>query len=373
MGILISSLTVILIFITIRHLTKNDASAILGCLIYVLLPITSYFSSSHVETTLSSSFFVLLLFFLYLTDNGKERNTDAIIFCSTLTLFFRAENVVFIPLLVLYLVRKFGRLNKWGLSNGMIGKLAIAYLFTTTITALLMSPVFSINQEIGAAHMISYSGIQSRLISFHAVLVSHFSPILFFALVLGIAYLLIIKKRYYSLMVFFLLIAIYLLFPVYEEIGDKYFFTLVPTIITLIGLGIFSVYNLDRRTMWKILVVIVFLALILCGLNTKPFSRFGVQETSKPLLGADLINKESTLIYGPVDSVYCYHRFYDYAIPFEEAKNQNEYEFLIYFSGDPISTDNKSVEMITKIIERNTYLNISLLEATRTEYLYSIN
>lgn len=339
LGILLSILTIFTLFLIIKHLTKKDTIAVLGCLFYILISDVVFYSTKAGSNVISS-FFILLLLLLYITHSSNINNIRCILFCSTLLVFFRLENLAYLAVVAGFLL-----INK--IKNLRISDYIIAYLFFLPHTVLLASNRFELSISWQATQYLNQSftnlgGIFLRLVSFYGWFNDNFSKSFLLLLLIGIFYLLI-KKKWAGVLTFFALFCAYLIWPKYPGLQSRYIFSLVPVIIVFIIMGFYTIYNFINypvvRILWKILLVFLFCVTIVFGLSHHFFTKFDkdVFYVKYNEQAGNLLQDSRVILYGDPIEVNPFRRFYnDYEVVYNYDPSAimqydiNSYDYLVH-------------------------------------------
>lgn len=361
LGIFFSSLTIIMLFISIKHLTNNDFISLFGSMIYISLSFTVYHSCNCVRGLSPSSFFVSVLAFLYLTNSKKINTLRLILFCSTLLFYFRLENVIFIFIFVIYYIMNYSK-NRLNLVDYIV-----AYLLFLPNTHYLANYKKMMNFQPG--FIIGLSGVKLRLISF----LDEFTTIvsLFFFILFLVGILTAIKKRRWNLLLLFTgLLMVYATFQVYAIFMPRHFFNLLPLVIIFICLGIFSIYSLNFKSIfkyfWRFLILFLILSQLIFGIEHNFFLKFDKDNVYiRPQLEiAELLQGSKLILYDSGVDVFSYKRFYNNSILLRKKQhNLTSYDYLLYFGENKISKYK---------IMNNLNLNLTLVNRSRIVDVYKI-
>lgn len=202
LGIICSICIILLVFFTIKRLTKSEIYSLLGCLMYILVPITVEISTTYVTGLYYSSLIILLLFLFYLTDNSKNENLKLIFYTTIFSTYFRMENtILFLPLIYYFI--------KYKTSVKPIDLLLGYILFIPNTLPILTHS----KNHVGRGFL--GFGISTLNFSIIYSMISVLSLILVLMFLVGYVAL-IIKNRKMQNQIIFLLVLFYHLYVVYE-------------------------------------------------------------------------------------------------------------------------------------------------------------
>jgi len=351
-GIFFSILTIFTLFLVVKHLTKNNFIAILGCLFYVLMRDVVLYSTMTTANTISS-FFILLLFLLYATHSSKINNLRVILFCSILLVYFRVENFVYLLIFALFLL-----INKTKKMKTL--DFVIAYLFFTPHFSIIIDNEWVFSGGDASGH---FSDLTAKLVSFYnEALREYFSELFFLLFLIGVVYM--IKKRWWSgLLVFFGLFSVYLytaLIWLMPYGHHRHIFSLIPVTIVFIMLGFYAIYNLFNSKFIKILLLSLFCSLLIFGLDSHFFTKFESNQFNSyhhysvyyrvniepNIIAGNLSYGKKVILYGdPVNNVF--KRFYrNYYLvdnnnlrDFRLKNNISSYDYVVYFKREVNETE----------------------------------
>jgi len=298
-----------------------------------------------------SSFFILLLLLLYITHSLKINNLKCILFCSTLLVYFRIENAVYLIIFLLFLL-----INK--IKNLKLLDLIMAYIFFLPNTAVLK--VLNFPNE-------AYWGdLFLKLVHFYEIFHETFSGYFLLLFLIGIFYF-IKKKKWESLLVFFVLFFFYfylrILYPLDEP---RQIFSLVPIMVVFIIMGFYSIYNFTNypvrnKILWKISLVFLFCGILFFNVPHHFFTKFDMDpgHVIPYIQTGELLHGEKLILYGNLALITAFKRFYKNYIILNDPElldikqyNINSFDYVVHFGQWP---SNQSQ------VEKATNLDIELI------------
>ncbi|UCD07394.1 MAG: glycosyltransferase family 39 protein [Candidatus Aenigmatarchaeota archaeon] len=291
LNLLMSSLTILLVFLLTWTLFKKDSVSLFSTLIYSLLPASVYFAKLNASEVISTFFATIaVLIFLISLELGKKR----LYYLSGLLLVFaihaRLDNSIFIPFFILGFLLKRKDISfknlKLPIILFLIFMIPVSYYYITVNEnfGTWNDPVVSETHPYTFSHTYLIPNI-ARHFSFLARPGDY--PLILY-LFLFISLLFIRREKNVLFPVFW--IALFLLFyglywASYFSGLDLYHLLLHPALAILIAYGIFSVKNVLERCSEKILsikfspnmkmftsVIILFLIFSVFFFNTNVFA-----------------------------------------------------------------------------------------------------
>lgn len=363
LGIFFSSLIILLLFITIKHLTKNDPIALIGCITFISVSYVVHHTSSIVSALTCSSFFVLLLIFFYSLNVQKFDVINLILLLSNLLFYIRPENIIFIFIFIIYFFVN----HKQSKSNYLA--YMIGYLFFLPNMPYLLNYKIFINNQPG--FIVGLSGIESRFLSFISLFLEFFSFLFLLLFIIGLIALFYKRNRFF-LISFVGILSVYLTFQVYQSFIPKHFFNILPVIIVISSFGFYFLASIRIKEAIKFFFVLILWLLFIFNLiffvDHHFFKKISYDESSivPHLRASEEINGSKVLLCCWEGHTLNYQRFYANSEIFEYQKpyESKDFDYLVHIT-----------ELPNPILELNKLLNFNLTLNNHEHmiYLYKIN
>ncbi len=330
-GILFSILSIIIIFLSVKHLTNDDVLSLIAIMFYVSIRDVVYYSTTWVTTTPLSSTIILFLAFLYITDSKKIINSNSILFCTVLSTYFRPENLALVIAFLCYFL--INRLH--ARKHFKPSELMAAFLIFLPNTYFLLRYKWYTNSS-PDFFVIGFEGIVTKSIEFYGYIIEKFTAVSLVFLVIGLVYM-IKNKKYGVILIFFGVLSVYLGFQTYSQLHSHYLFNLAPLILVIIITGLYFSFDINLKIikkyklLFKYVIITTFIVLVVFNLDYNFFLKF----EKSPGLVTPSINFGNSLkgskivLYGYRDLIFNYQRFYsNYTLVSPEMRMEKiEYPF----------------------------------------------
>jgi hypothetical protein len=337
-GIFFQLLTTLMLYLLFKKNIKNESVSILGCLLFSFsYSIINYFSS-EISGLVISTFSITLLALLYSLNN---KDTKTLLFATTLTLFGRVENIIFI---LIFLYHYYNNKINW--------KYLIAgYLLLLPNIEVARYWKWYTEPQHGFAFGIN--NILNRFISFFTIIFNEFT-FLIILLIIGIYF----NRKKIIIWIPILLIIFLLFFQQYEHIHLRYLIPLFP----IFYLFITSSKNLIKNK-WIFIIIFILLSL---NLNFIFFEKIEDNYFIRVNKEASNLTKDTTILYTYDKLGKYFSKYYNNVtvIPTPSNKYPGKFEYLV---------DLSEYEYSKKQIEKDLKLNLTLIKDMGITTVYKIN
>jgi hypothetical protein len=356
LGISFASITIVLIYMSVRHMSSSEPLALFSALLYSVLEYTIRFSSSRVGGLALSTMALALVAYFYATDQ-KGSNLYLILLSSTLAVFMRLENIALIFAFALYLAIRYrqGAKIKWL----HVALLLYVCLLAQTYALYNYQPFLNSPSQ---DYIVGVPGTMPRLMTFVSLLLENLGFVGSVLVLVGIYY----SIRKGSIVVLSLATALtYALLQLYPFVQDKYLYNLLPVLVVLAGVG---AYQLSRR--WYVALIIF--AIIALGANTSVFNKV---ELDEPYINSNIrmgqsLDGPDVVLFGYRDLLFNMRRFYPGSIlandvieEFDEQPSIGQQRYLVHLT--ELGSD-------AAYIEDRLHIRVEFIKEDGIAHLYRI-
>jgi hypothetical protein len=339
-GTVISAATIVMIFLTVKRLTGSQLLSLLGTVLFASISRVVQYSSSIVGTSLIGSFLIVVLVYLYITDH-KSGNFFVILFCTTLLIFVRIENIVFLAVFAIWFLLNLREAKKSIIAGSLLG-----YVFFIPHTAALYNVIPFTKPPFTkpTTFFLGLQGIPERFLSIYANCKQTFGSVFLILIALGIIYL-VLTRRWTPVLVCFSLVAAYGCWQLHNFVPYYYFLSLVPLMVVFIIMGLHSLWRASGNRMWRGSLLLIFVLLTVFGIEHHFFVRFEKDPAYivPNIIAAHELSGKRLILYGYDDVLYSYKRFYQNSVSYSDLNgNVDNFDFVIHLAEG--SSDKQMVE-----------------------------
>jgi hypothetical protein len=353
LGIITCVMTVFTLFLILKRITGNDTTALMGCMLFVSLSSVVFYFSSNADSSVITSFLLLLLVYLYIT--GADM--PCILFCTTLLAFIRIENLVFLFIFTTWFLLQ----HRFQLRD--IFLLVLGYvLFIPQIAVLYNVRPFTM----GTTFFLGLGGIPGRLSTIFASFRQTFGIIFLLFLLLGLVYAL--REKLWAVLMPFFLVVLYGCFQLNNSIPYRYLVSLLPLTVLVIATGFHLLQGFNSGKAWRLTAMSVFIVLVVFVPPHHLFMQFEKDPAyiQANIIAAEKIKDKKVILYGYDDIIYNYQRFYKNYQPYWNLHNNtHSFEYVVHFSEGDYDKP---------LVERALQTNVTFIERLgHIIYLYRID